>query len=560
MEGPNKYVIEGKLKCAQEVDWSQVHMVVRALVQGCEVAQSPVNKKGAYKLSFEFHGEPPSTELQVLPAALKCRDRGLALAKTLSPYRYVARKNSPLIYHADYDLLVPGDYILAVNKVTKTYVLHGTVYATTFADVGGVPTPISIDPLPAARIEFYEVDTPFIWILGTDPLETESSLGYAYTDPNGAYTFSFSFSYSLSPWVGYLFFTDTVPDIRARISQMIGGVWTEIYAGSVDWNIVQDFHRDFFVDIEDVLPVPDWGVKPTEGFRFSSVGLLPIDATRIVEGYATSQAGDPVSLSQQPFCSTLRIFGLFAAAPPVATYKVEIAPASATAVTGAWEAVTDSLTNNTWNATLHKWDPVGLGPDPVTGRYTNIDTQPEADWHEHALKVTWNTANYADGYYGLRVTGYDAANVLVGTYEMPIMRIDNSIPTASIEAVLPAPSICGMLTLAAARTITFKITAHDAEGHVLSYSLSGTRGKDAGSAGTTISESRPDPTDTWTGRQNHNVAFAVAAVPLALSGCPAMAYNFELHVYGSPTNGYASWVEAQHVEKETNLVVAEPAP
>ncbi|MDP3878775.1 MAG: helix-hairpin-helix domain-containing protein [Dehalococcoidales bacterium] len=554
------YTIEGQLKGTTSLNFRQNKLVVCAYIGGVEVARADVNENGKYRLNFKHAEVPSNAELRVLPAKFAQRAaRTTAMSKTMSASRYKLQHKS-IAYYAAYDIMIPKDYLIFWSTVTKTYHMHGAVYATTFA--GGIP--ISIEPLPAAKIEFYEVDTPIIWLFGTDPVLTEAYLGYAYTAPDGSYDFEFDFSYKNSPWIWLWLFTDKKPDIRARISQFVSGVWQQVYEGPVDWDIVDDFHRDYFVPVEDTIPVPDAGIKPDEGFRFVSLGLIPIDNVRFQLGYATAQPGDPAPIAgvkHQPFCGTLRIFGLFAEAPPVATCKVQIAEADEFGATGSWNDLTDTLTNRKWNNTLHVWEPLNLGPDPVTGKYQNIDTEPEADWHEHALKVTWNSLNYPNGFYALRVIGYDAANTEVGTFGMPVIRTDNSVPDAKLEIVgtsVGGVTPCGSLQLGADRGIQFKVTAHDPEGHVKQYWLSGTRGKEAFSAGITISESRPDPTSNWTGVNNKSVTFTATTLPISLILCSMLAYNFELHVWGLSTDGYNATPGSQRAKKESNLIVSEP--
>ncbi|HEY90565.1 MAG TPA: hypothetical protein G4O07_01905, partial [Dehalococcoidia bacterium] len=560
-EPQTDYIIEGRLIGSTKLNFQRTRLVVCACIDGVEIARDNVDTKGNYKLVFKHHEHPSTTELRVLPAKLAHRSATTsALSNTFSASRYVMQKQGKTAYHAVRDLLIPRDYLVFWEVVTKTYHMHGAVYATTFS--GGVP--ISITPLPAAKIEFFEVDAPIVWILGTDPVFTEAFLGYAYTAPDGSYDFEFDFTYKTSPWIWLWLFTDKKPDIRARISQFVSGVWQQVYEGPVDWNIAEDFQRDYFIPEEDTVPVPDEGVKPDEGFRFVSVGLLPIDTTRIQLGYATAQPGDPGridTISHQPFCGTLRIFGLFAEAPPVVTYKVQVAVADEISATGSWEDLTDPLNNRKWNGILYRWEAQNLGPNPGTGKYQNIDTEPEADWHEHALKVTWNTVNYADGYYALRVVSYDASDTEIGTYEMPIVRVDNSVPEADLEVIgtsVGGVTICGAMKLGLDRDIDFEVTAYDPEGHVRYYWLSGSRGKDAHSAGLAVVEARPDPTDNWTGVQDKPVSFHVVPLPSSLIGCTSLAYNFELHVFGLATDCYNVTPGSQRVIKETNLIVTEP--
>lgn len=555
-ESATTHIIEGQVRTGEKIDFTAEKLAVHAVINGVDVASAQVDAQGKYRLAFQYGEQPAAAELRLLPSAIPFRSaQNLALSKMVSASRYAAEK---LAYRADVDMMIPLDYLKLWGKVTKNYHMHGVVYATQF--MGGFP--ISVEPLPAAKIEFYEVDAPIFWLIGTEPALTEAYLGYAYTAPDGSYDFTFNFSYQTGPLTWSWLFTDKVPDIRARVSQFVDGLWKQVYQGPVDWDIVQDFHRDYFIPKEDIVPVPPGGVKPAEGFRFVSLGLLPIDATRIQLGYATSKPGDPVGgISHQPFCGTLRIFGLFAAAPPIATYKVQIATADEDTVLGAWQDVADPIHNRKWNDVAHKWDAMVLGPDPVTGRYQNIDTQPEADWHEHALKVTWNSSNVANGYYVLRVVGYDASNTEVGTFQMPIIRTDNSLPEIDLEVIgssAGAVTKCGVVQLGPDRKIKFRVTGYDAEGHVKRYWLSGTRGKVAVSAGATIQEIRPSAAAGWMGVKDKLVEFTASALPADLSGCPAVAYNYELHVRGLGTDGYSSEPVSQWSRRESNLVVQEP--
>ena len=553
------FSIEGRLNSTKEIDFGKIKLAVHAFIGGTEVANSAVNEKGAFKLTYKREGQPLPTELRVLPAKFSPRaSNTIAISETFSPARYIQKKKGTSAYSAVYDIRVPQGYLTAFQKITKTYHMHGTVWATKFVNVGGVPTPIDVHALPAAKIEFYEVSMPF-WFT-----TSEAYLGYCYSDPNGNYNFEFDFSYiknlTIGPW---WWLTDKIPDIKARISQFYNGAWIQIYEGPVDWDIVEDYERDYFIPLENIKPVPDEGVKPDEGFRFSSVGLLPIDTLRIVKGYATSQPLDPISVSHQPFCETLYIFGLFAGSPPIAKYRVEIADADENGPTGAFQDIKDPLANQKWNNAFHRWDGIVLGPDPTTGLYQNIDTEPEADWCLHALKATWNSANKPNGYYALKITGYDTNGTYVSEKTMPVIRIDNTAPDTEftpLRTLNGDATECGVLLLSglsgANRWVKFKVKAVDSEGHVLKYWISGTRGKAAVTAGQTITVERPNLNANWNGEEVEK-DFIIDARPIELTGCPALAYNFELHVYGSPTNCYGGVPWSQQVKRETNLIISE---
>lgn len=556
------HVIRGRITGVDIKDLKGVGLTVFAFVGAREVGRAAVDKSGRYEIAFAGGPMPRATELRVLPASLARHAAKLpTLARTVGESRYAQRKGEAW-YEAAFDLVVPPAILQLWRTITTTYRIHGVAYAATYS--GGALQ--SVAPMAGFRVDFYEVDQPAFWPIGTTPPQTESLLGTVYTDPTGSYDFSFDFSYTQSLLLILNLWQDRTPDLRARVLQFRDGAWQQIFENAVDWNITTDFHRDLFVPATDLLGVTDPGSKPLVGFRYLSLGLLPIDSTRFSGGYVTTQPGDPISgLSHRPFAGTLRIFGLFAAAPPVATYLVERAPADASGpladpVTGtvSWVPVTDALSNLKWNDTLNRWEHQVLGPDPVTHRYQNIDTQPEADWLEHGLKLTWSSANVPDGFYVLRVTGYDAAGNPVGTpAEMPVLRVDNTPPTTSFTALgsdIGVVNHCGAMTLGATRKIRFQVTGYDGSGHALYVSLSGTRGKNAVSAGASMSQSAPAA--GWTGVNGETWEFTAAALPADIADCPAVAYNFEWVVQGSATNGYASELSSQRVRLDSNLVVS----
>lgn len=161
MKRETRYTLQGQVKAATKTDLASLDLVVLAFAEGQPVARSAVNAKGGYKLAFEWGDEPPSLELRVTPARMAHRaQRGLVFTKTLSPHRFVGRRHSALIYEGIYDLRVPGEYLVYLGKITKSYHLHGVVYAATYVDIMGTPTLMAVESLPGARLEFYEVDSP----------------------------------------------------------------------------------------------------------------------------------------------------------------------------------------------------------------------------------------------------------------------------------------------------------------------------------------------------------------------------------------------------------------
>ncbi len=568
----NRYEIEGNLRSRAEVDFAEAPLAVLAFLRGEEVGHGGVDEHGHYRITFESDEAPAATELRVLPAGLAERGSGCpALAKTFNASRYVARNHGEDGYHASLDLPVPQDYRDAMDQVaTETYRFAGNVYT-----VEGVSPLQSFEPLPGARIDFYEVDWPASVPLPPylDPAsegitwspETEQLLGSVETGPDGSFDFQFDFSVMLGPgWPPLPLGTDVRPDVRVRIHQFVDGTWTRVWEGATKWNVGEVMHCRFLVPKGDTFPVPDPGVKPEVGFSFTSLGLLPLDASHLAGGYVSGLAGDPAKvagLRHQPLCGKLRIFGLFAESPAVASYRVQFAEGDPAGATGSWQTVTDPLNNRRWNEAEMKWEHVVLGPDPDTGRYRNVDVEADADWHEHALKVTWNTANVPNGFYALRITGYDAAGSDLGSFEMPVLRVDNDPPMVDFEAL--DAGVCGGVALSSApktpRAIRFRIVAHDSEGHVLQYEIHATRGRDAQDA-YDLKEERDPNTDLWAGTPPGGDVqwLAMPALPPELASCTsALAYNFELAAQGLATDCYSRTNSSQRIKEEVNLIVAE---
>ena len=567
MDEKARYVIEGRLRSAEDVNLAEVDLAVHAFVGGMEVGAAPVDKSGAYKLTFEGAKVPPSVELRLVPAWL--HDKAVefpGLVEVVSPLRFTPAAQGAA-HHATMDIYVSRQVVIDLHRATRTYRIHGTVYASflCYPPSGGLPTPPVIlkKPLPAARLDFYEVNELRVPQIGRPVPLTERYLGTAFTAPDGGYDFKFDSTTNI--WTAILF-GDGKPDIEVRISQFRDGAWSQVYESTTDWDISEDFVKNYLIPLEDAY-IPPGGKALPSGFRPIALGLLPLDTSRIVDGYATSGLGDPIALSHQPFCYTLRIFGLFGTLDNVLRYKVQVTPStkdSATdawvSATGEWEDVMDPLNNQHWDDTERRWDWRALGPDPVTHIYTSIDLEPEADWFEHALKVTWNSANKPDGYYLLKIIPCDLqGNPMLDAqgkrieYPLPVLRVDNTLPEVALAVKSPTPTECGALTLPTDRKLTFSVTAYSAAGHILWYTLNGERGLHDESAGVTLERTR-EGKPTWTGAFDQDEVFTVAP---RTNSCPAMAYNFELLVQGSATNCYASELESRRVWRETNLIVQE---
>ncbi|MGE4560490.1 MAG: hypothetical protein AB7E77_09830 [Desulfobulbus sp.] len=540
--------------------------------QGKLLAEGPVDENGTYAFTVEAAELPIGVELAFYPASVKAEDAGIMAIRRAVPQANIKAKKKD-VFELSFNVSLPRFFLDDVIRRTQKYIIHGSLFAQ---------HPTYFAPLAGCRIDFYEVDSikekpgfPGLPQL----LRRDDYLGSAYSDAAGAYTFTFKFGIlwkkpgtviareeEFSPFKpalpGASATFDYKPDIRARFSQFINGEWTRIYEAPMtefDWNIGTDFHRDYIIPADCVLLPGAPGTAPATGFRFHSIGLLPVDTTRIVGGYAFAQPGDPCgTFSCHPFCSTLRIYGLFAAAQAVTAYLVETLKTdnAGNALDGeTWQQIPDSLSNLKWNDTTHRWVVETLVL--TDGKFRNIDIEPEGLWLEHAFKVAWNTFNCIDGYYKLRITGFNASNVQVAQEEMPMVRIDNSKPDAHLDVIAPAATTCGDLLLTAERSITFQATAYQIQEHMDYFQIWGNRGRYAETAGASVTVYRPDTNAVWEGVLNEPVEFALALRSATTSQCTTMAYGFHLVAQGLGTNGYGIRLEMKRAYGTTNLIVTE---
>lgn len=325
------HIIEGSVQDGANIDFAKEKLAVHAFVKGQEVAKGEVDTLGHFKVTFASDEERPLTELRVTPVEPAEGAPVVAASEKLEPAQFSIQENTAI---AQKDFTISHDILEGIRLFRRRYHMHGTVFAQ---------TTYTTEPAPGLKMDFYEFDWRILHLPLQKPmfgpmdlrqdisipktrfnfplfLREENYLGTAFTDPNGNYDFNFF-------WLSFPFNrTDPQPDIVVRISQFNGCAWPEIFCGPVDWNILPDFHRDFVASANNLRPGPC--LWPTTGFAFTSIGLIPVDNNHLIKGHVFTDANDPqpiANMKNRPFAETLRIGGLFAKAPAIAKYKVQIA-------------------------------------------------------------------------------------------------------------------------------------------------------------------------------------------------------------------------------------------
>ena len=528
------HVIQGTVSNGDKIDFTKEKLAVQAFIKGHEVAQAEVDASGKYKLTFQSGEERPITELRVVMPKAGANEGNLRSAEIVMPAEFVTLGNEAIVQR-NLTLHAPTNF-----NIGGVLPISGSVYAQ-------IRTGFELQP--GLKMDFFA----FQYVLE----RVEKEIGglkvptfnltvnklhccTTFTSPQG--TYAGSLTYRVFPIVSYF---------MVEISQFVNGVWSPVYSRNIGMDeLPPDGHFDFLVPGDKIIPKPIVAA-PATGFRFGTVGLIPCDAAHFEKGYVSTQASDPIpNLTHRPLRGTLRIFGLFAPTLQVAKYKFEIAETTADYISAQsasldWKELAEPLTNHSWDPVKSFWRAEVMGPDPITHLYKNIDKEPEDNWMEHALKLEWNSVNYPDGFYVLRITALNQNNnpIVINNaplmLETPIMRIDNSPPKVEIQA--PQALECGKV-VSANRTLMFNITAHDPQGHVLNWYIRALAGRDAielNTDPTALQFSPPANTGTpGTGVNGTVETLSIVKLPPNLDACDPLVYNFELIAHGSAITGY----------------------
>lgn len=226
---------------------------------------------------------------------------------------------------------------------------------------------------------------------------------------------------------------------------------------------------------------------------FMGVGHVPAD--KIVNGYATTDPGYFYQVKHSPFGGTPNFFGNlvnFRSAPIGAThYEVLLSKDG-----GPYTPLNLTWNMYKWNTTTLKNDLFAVAPEPGTTKYRiNVEADgtyhPEL-WYPPFLFMRWPSGE--NGLYTFRVRVYrkvgavynDVTALLPAGLNNLVLRVDNTPATVQLlnicqKGVAGAPGNpcapdkevkpCDIVG-AGPNTYYFKVTAYDANRHLLNYWLS----------------------------------------------------------------------------------------
>lgn len=303
---------------------------------------------------------------------------------------------------------------------------------------------------------------------------------------------------------------------------------------------VHPFGGAIYVAADNVVVRENLGTLPATEPVFLGVGNIPSSSIDLVDGYATTPAGYFMQVKDAPFGGTLNIFGNFTTFAAIGThYRVMVRR------NGGPEA---PLVQS-W--TMARWDPVSSMYKSFTvipdsdGRYA---IPPEYPSTPHRLlpaflMMRWPTS--LNGLYELRVEVYQqsGASFVDKTFMIPTgnkltLRVDNDPPVVALNGIyqLGLPNPVGTCAIVSAPPSTFQlqITAHDPNGHLLSYSAVAYWGNNkSGTVIPGVGYSAQDGPRTWFGVTNLK---APAAGWAAQCNC---AHSFFVHASKRTTDGYS---------------------
>ena len=281
------------------------------------------------------------------------------------------------------------------------------------------------------------------------------------------------------------------------------------------------------------------------------MGIGHVPADRIISGYAdtTLDPGYFFQVKDAPFGGTfsLMINHERAYGDGARYYKIQV---DGVTQRQSWHDYRWSTTTNSFR--LRTVNPVGSG-------YFRV-RRPHEIWYNHWLGYRLNTSGLSNSLHTITVRLYGAANAAshISSHSLQV-QIDNQWPRALLDEIIhhhqtAGPVVVGTCGIVSEETdqFTFRITAHDLEGHLKSWRLRALWGNNKSANIASDSYTPPSP---W-----HGPLDTIVPAPpwhATVGGDPTSrrcAHTFYLTVWDRVINGYRYIHRSQYHRSITLLL------
>lgn len=322
------------------------------------------------------------------------------------------------------------------------------------------------------------------------------------------------------PWVTFEPWNDCHPDLVFRVVQSCGGIQHTIVNETrlqARWNVATTTEVTLVANAdaccaEDIPPIDDDCATPLGvcGYLANAIGGN-LGAAAAPQGYADPGGGDA------PFGGVITLTGDVGA--DYYAFEATTTPANSASWVPLGSLSTGGFTRVYWDVPSTSFVPVGFSFEMLDGRWViqsrrhYESTHFPGDWgftHNHIwlsselmTLLHWQTeGNHADGLWSLRLMGFKrVGDTLQPLGVMPVcsdqqprpdaqlvLALDNTVPGATpsepdadvvalhVNNVALGP--CGKVKLGERDVLDIDFIAHDPDGHLHSFSLVATYGKD----------------------------------------------------------------------------------
>jgi hypothetical protein len=298
---------------------------------------------------------------------------------------------------------------------------------------------------------------------------------------------------------------------------------------------------------------------------FMGIGLVPVDrilntGNNTTDGYAdtTDNVNYLFKVKDAPFGGALPIMVNHYAALLAGAVYYKLFVSQVTPVASGPTEPRQSFSDYRWNPVLGVNVPAVTSPD--AGGFYPVRL-PLQGWYNETLGYVLSTGAMANGLWVIDIKLYNAAKVeiSVGSIHSRRVKIDNQWPVAKIEQIIhdgAEVKACDIVESGSDK-FTFRITAHDPQGHLLSWSLSALWGENKSAPVDQDSYSNHvSATRQWAGLGPGDVPAPpklpwAATVPNDPSSAHC-AHTFMLGVWDRVINGY-NYIHHQSYHKSITI-------